>query len=462
MTPPEFSVLLLAWDDADPGVAVLGGAALPPTLALVYQLATQHPVLALYPHLPASEATDATPPAGPAAAASAAAGSAAGIIAAPAVPSPTPPLVAAAGPPSPLETAVAMPGVRLLLNEPTGSPPVHTLMQPLTSRIVGLADMLPTGLPVLPGLGAPASLAASIGANGTAAGPPAASRSQWPTGPHAPVVDFTRRAGRPAAPYLGASAVESFPPPPPAPPRQPRPIASAPVPMRPTSHASPEIRPAAFPQAGDLRFDPDPDLPILHPSWDTEEETEGIGPAEANALSAPEDDLTLDALPPETALVAAVAALPRVAVKAAAITQPPPKAAAVVQLPALDNLNFRMIQYARQAARLMQGRTDFGVIYAPNWPAWLAALEIRNSSRLPLVLYAATLAADFASPAERGWLLEVERMTLRRAHLILVPDEAARRHLHGHYGDLPGEVRVVPAHDEAAVQEVLSEVALPR
>ena len=41
MTLPEFSVLLLAWDDADPSVAVLGGAALPPTLPLVYQLAAQ-------------------------------------------------------------------------------------------------------------------------------------------------------------------------------------------------------------------------------------------------------------------------------------------------------------------------------------------------------------------------------------------------------------------------------------
>ena len=111
-----------------------------------------------------------------------------------------------------------------------------------------------------------------------------------------------------------------------------------------------------------------------------------------------------------------------------------------------------MIQYARQAAQLVRGRTDFGVIYAPNWPAWLAALEIRNSSGRPLVLYAASLATDFASPAERGWLLEMERMALRRAHLILVPDEAPAPAPAGHYGEPPGEVRVVAAHDEAAVQ----------
>ncbi|MFC7668094.1 hypothetical protein ACFQT0_12395 [Hymenobacter humi] len=52
MTLSDFSVLLLAWDDADPSVAVLGGTALPPTLPLVYQAAAQQPVVALYPNLP--------------------------------------------------------------------------------------------------------------------------------------------------------------------------------------------------------------------------------------------------------------------------------------------------------------------------------------------------------------------------------------------------------------------------
>ncbi|GAC1599484.1 MAG: hypothetical protein NVS3B25_26430 [Hymenobacter sp.] len=107
----------------------------------------------------------------------------------------------------------------------------------------------------------------------------------------------------------------------------------------------------------------------------------------------------------------------------------------------------------------MRERSDFGVIYAPNWPAWLAALEIRNSTGQPLVLYAASLAADFAIAAERGWLLEVERMTLRRAHVILVPNESLRQRLGEQYGTTIGQVRVVAAADEAAVQRMLSEVA---
>jgi hypothetical protein len=118
-----------------------------------------------------------------------------------------------------------------------------------------------------------------------------------------------------------------------------------------------------------------------------------------------------------------------------------------------------MIQYARRAAQLVRGRSDFSIIYAPNWPAWLAALEVRNSTGQPLVLYTTGLAADFLGPAERGWLLEVERMTLRRARMILVPDEDVQRRLAEVYGTTIGEVRVVAAADEEAVQGVLRQLA---
>ena len=447
MNPPEFSVLLLAWNDADPALAVVGGAALPATQALVYQLATQHPVLALYPHLPpADDAAPASP-------------------AAPVLPAAeiSPPTPAAA--PGPLETAVAMPGVRLLPEAPARASLLPTPAPPLRSRIVGLADLMAAPLPPRP-VGALGSGAPSGNATLAAATAPLPGRSQWPTGPNAPVLNQGQRPARPAAPYLGASGPESFPLPPPAPPRSvsgaPAAAPALPAPTTATAYFAPELRPNLHPQDGDLRFDPDPEMPIRPQPEDFEEETEGIGPAEANDLSAPEDDLLLDAPAAETPHASAPAApAPAPAAGATGATKQP-AAAPVVPLPALENLNFRMIQYARRAAQLMQDRSDFGVIYAPNWPAWLAALEIRNSSRLPLVLYAATLAADFAGPAERGWLLEVERMTLRRAHLILVPDPAAQHRLHARYGKLPGEVRVVAAHDEAAVQSALNAIARPR
>lgn len=431
MTPPNFSVLLLAWDDADPRVAVLGGAALPPTLPLVYQLATRQPVLAVYPHLPALPDLVVPPPPQPAAQPAALTESA---IAESAVAA-SPAAVAPARP-----DAAATPGVRYL-------PPAGTAAPALpASRIVGLHDLTPASTARLPTvLGMPA--AAPQRAR------PAAARSQWPVGA-AP-----REWQAPAAPYAGASA---GPPPP-------RPLVPNPAPrttqsvreatdllisggrpgLPPPPVAPAALRRAVHPLAGDLSFDPDPELPAAHRPAIFDEAPEELGAFEANDLAAPENDLTPDApAEAEPEPVAAPAELPPVA-----------PAAPALLTPALDGLNFRMIQYARRAAQLMRDRTDFAVIYAPNWPAWLAALEIRNSSCRPLVLYVPALAADFTNSTERGWLLEVERMALRRARLILVPDAAVGQRLRAQYGATIGEVRVVAAADEGAVQQVLREVA---
>ena len=428
MTPPDFSVLLLAWDDADPSVAVLGGAALPPTLPLVYQLAAQQPVVAVYPHLPAGAVPADAPGAAPEANASDEPKTGANAAE----------IEASKAAKGAFGTAVALPGVQLLtpVAATEGSGAVATQLLP--SRIIGLADLTRTGSSLL-------AAATELAGGETLTGLlPAAARSQWPTGANAPAASRPWQA--PAAPYLGAAAVRVFPPPPP------RPGASESATATPVGAPGRAIQPRPHPQAGDLNFDPDPELPTVRRPAVFDEPTEEIGSAEALDLAAPEDDLLPDEpVPAKAESVAAVPPEPGPA--------PTTPVAPVVRVPALEGLNFRMIQYARQAARLVRGRADFGAIYAPSWPAWLAALEIRNSSGRPLVLYAAGLAADLPHPAERGWQLEMERMTMRRAQLILVPTEALRRRLKALYGSTIGEVRVVAAANEPAVQQALREVA---
>jgi len=419
MTLPDFSVLLLAWNDADPRVAVLGGAALPPTLPLVYRLAAQQPVLAVYPHLPAETDEDRQPPAAP---------GTAGASKKPIAPRPAAPT-----------EAPAAPGVRSL---PVPVPPKTSPSQ-RQSQIIGLDELLP----VAPAL-QPTALQAAT--------PSAPARRQWPQEVRAAPVGQWQA---PAAPYVGAADNEMPPPAPgPVPPRATGSAADLPRArtVNPTNATAPTagvaLRPPLHPLAGDLNFDPDPELPrITRPAASGETGGEP-GPAEAAALSAPEDDLTPEAPAPPAAgagpPTTAQAPKPQEAV-------PPP----AVLVPALDGLNFRMIQYARQAAQLVRGRADFRVIYAPSWPAWLAALEIRNSSGRPLVLYTARLAVDFNAAAECGWLLEIERMALRRARLILVPTAELRQRLCAQYGATIGEVRVVPAANETAVRDTLAEVA---
>ena len=455
MIPTDFSVLLLAWDDADPGVAVLGGAALPPTLPLVYQLASQHPVLALYPHLPASEATaalEASAPGGATNEAGAAAGS---------VVTGSTEASAAAGP---LGAVVDGPDVHLL---PPATPDGRGGLVPTASRLVGLSELASstnpasaTTPPTSPGQN-PASPLTPTGATNAPA-----TRSQWPSAgppaaawqaPAAPYAGAERRTATTAAP-ASATARVAFPPPPPRPtaatPASPAasPVveaAGSAVPAAPAVSATAATtfalaRPAASAAT------PAPGLPsetVVPAAFD--EPVEEIGAAEARDLDAPEDDLVPDAIPPAPAAAPATEAAAPEAATAWAVRQP-----------TLDGLNYRMIQYARRAAQLVAGRHDFGVIYAPAWPAWLAALEIRNRSGRPLVLYVPALASATAPTADSGWLLGLERMVLRRATLVLVPDANILHQLRATHPDVPGEIRIVPAADEAAVQLVLAELAL--
>ncbi|MBJ6110264.1 glycosyltransferase [Hymenobacter sp. BT523] len=450
MTPSDFSVLLLAWDDADPSVAVLGGAALPPTLPLVYHLAAEQSVLALYPHLPAdAEELAGKEPAAPAAAAPHSASQAT----AEAEPD------AAFAAPEILAEETAAPeavGVRRLMSAASEETPAFTTL------LVGLDELAAPAGSAEGSAQLPAALPAPKTVAPASAGP---ARSQWPTGANAPQ---RVRWAAPAAPYVGASA--------PAGPSVQQPVAPL-VPASSVREAADLAQaalsrpsgfsPLAVPAQAEEATGPTATAPDLNEeaASDSEPTTarlaealdepqEEMGAAEAGDLAAPEDNLTLEASAADVS-----AAEPAVENPAAALQIPAaPEAELSARLPAADGLNFRMIQYARQAAQLVHGRTDFEVIYAPNWPAWLAAVEIRNRSRLPLVLYAGSLASDFG-PHEGGWLLEVERMALRRARLVLVPSEAVRQQLQQRHGAEASEVRVVPAADEAAVQAVLREVA---
>ena len=466
MTSPEFSVLLLAWDDADPRVTVLGGAALPPTLPLVYQLAARQPVVAVYPHLPVSAAptsnaqqapkpdVPAEPKNGATTLETDASEAAKGAINTAVFGVDV--LGADAFDADAFDTTVALPGVLLLPPLVATEAAVVAAAPTRPSRIIGLANLAPTAAsPSVPASTEPAS--GKKPSNKSTAAP----RNQWPTGADAPAASRASWQA-PAAPYLGAEVVRIFPPPPPpAPPRfaaaEPADPATGPAPTTRQAEpngpaAGPAVRPRSQPQAGDLNFDPDPELPAVRRPAVFDELTAAVGPAEAFDLSAPEDDIVPDAPGPTTAAAAAVSPAASEPAPAAAVTP-------LVRMPAPEGLNFRMIQYARQAAQLVRGRADFGAIYAPSWPAWLAALEIRNSSGRPLVLYATGLTADRPNPTERGWQLELERMALRRARLILVPDEAVGRHLRARYGGTIGEVRVVPAADEQGISRALREAA---
>ncbi|WP_460620789.1 glycosyltransferase family 4 protein [Hymenobacter tenuis] len=166
--------------------------------------------------------------------------------------------------------------------------------------------------------------------------------------------------------------------------------------------------------------------------------------AEASALSQPQDNLSADA-----------EAQPVVPAQRA--TLPEALAALGAELPSTADLNFQVIQYARFATRraLLE---DFAVIYASDWPTWLAALELRQQTGRPLVLHVHTLAQERATPADRSWALELERLTLRRADLVLAATEEVAELLRTRYFFTASRLRVVSATDTDTLNATLREL----
>lgn len=130
--------------------------------------------------------------------------------------------------------------------------------------------------------------------------------------------------------------------------------------------------------------------------------------------------------------------------------------------PAPD-LNFQIIQYARFAVPVALAEPPFAVIYAPAWPTWLAAQELRQRTGRPLVLHLATLAAPADESAETaaGWMAELQRQALHRADLVLAETPALAQRLHHELGLAASTVRVVPAAEAEAIAQALHE-ARPR
>jgi len=121
------------------------------------------------------------------------------------------------------------------------------------------------------------------------------------------------------------------------------------------------------------------------------------------------------------------------------------------------DLNFQIIQYARMAVPQALNEQPFGVIYAPAWPTWLAAQELRHRSGQPLVVHIAKLAAADEETIDlaAGWVAELQRQGLHRADLILTETAALAQRLR-HELALPAHrVRPVPAADAAAVAQAL-------
>jgi hypothetical protein len=124
--------------------------------------------------------------------------------------------------------------------------------------------------------------------------------------------------------------------------------------------------------------------------------------------------------------------------------------------PAPD-LNFQVIQYARFAVPVALAESPFAVLYAPAWPTWLAAQELRQRTGRPLVLHVATLAAaeDESVETATGWIAELQRQALRRADLLIAETPALAQRLRRELALEASQVLAIPATEGAAIAQAL-------
>ena len=117
------------------------------------------------------------------------------------------------------------------------------------------------------------------------------------------------------------------------------------------------------------------------------------------------------------------------------------------QAPFVDPLvvpssNTEVVQFARLAARVASGDA-LDVVYAHDWPTFLAGIEIRLEKKIPLVLHVHSTSYDRHGPPARGWVFELERAAFRAAERVITVSEYAAGVLRTQYGVDAARIQVV-------------------
>jgi hypothetical protein len=85
-------------------------------------------------------------------------------------------------------------------------------------------------------------------------------------------------------------------------------------------------------------------------------------------------------------------------------------------------------------------------------------MEIRQQTGRPLVLHVHSLAQDRNTPADRGWIQELERLTMRRADLVLAASDTIAQRLRAAYPLLSQQLQVVHPDDTETLTNILRQL----
>ncbi len=108
----------------------------------------------------------------------------------------------------------------------------------------------------------------------------------------------------------------------------------------------------------------------------------------------------------------------------------------------LIDRNSQVINYARYASRLA-ARKEYEVIYAYDWRAFLAGIELKLVSGKPLVLHVHSLSFERGGPDCKAWIYELEKQALEKCDGILAVSSSIVTQLIEDYNIKPDKIKFV-------------------
>jgi glycogen synthase len=122
----------------------------------------------------------------------------------------------------------------------------------------------------------------------------------------------------------------------------------------------------------------------------------------------------------------------------------------------LVDYNSQVIHYARYASRLA-AQKEYEVIYAYDWMTFLAGIELKLVSGKPLVLHMHSLSFQRGGPDSKGWVYELEKLSLEKADAIIAVNDRIAEIIAADYGIPASRITSLKINKKAKRQEPAAE-----
>jgi glycogen(starch) synthase len=114
------------------------------------------------------------------------------------------------------------------------------------------------------------------------------------------------------------------------------------------------------------------------------------------------------------------------------------------------DLGSKVVEFSKIAAKLAL-LESFDVVHAHDWMTYLAGVEVKKATGIPLVVHVHALQYDRAGADDRGWIYDIEKYGMEQADRIIPVSRYTGEIISLHYGIPPR--KIWPVHNGADLVE---------